>query len=92
LTSPKAVEDAVAECQRLGAKAFREKYGFGPARRYFLDIEGERFDSKAIVGVAYGYQFPDRGPLGAHDFSGGDRTVRQKLEDLGFTVVVVART
>jgi 5-methylcytosine-specific restriction protein A len=45
------------------------------------------YDSKAIAGVAYGYEFPDRGPLQADDFSGGEATVKARLEQLGFEVV-----
>lgn len=49
------------------------------------------YDSKAIVGAAFGYQFPDRGPLDAAAFSGGEATVKRKLEELGFEVVVVRK-
>jgi hypothetical protein len=38
------------------------------------------------MGAAHGYQFPNKGPLRAADFSGGDATVKAKLEQLGFTV------
>jgi len=38
------------------------------------------------VGVAFGYQFPDRGPLKSSQFSGGQRTVERVLVDLGFMV------
>lgn len=63
LSSRSAVLKAVAEFSVLGRDAFLDKYGFGKARRYFLVIDNQRYDSKAIVGVAYGYQFSDRGPL-----------------------------
>ena len=53
---------------------------------FFLVHEGRRYDSKAIVGVAFGYQFPDRGPLKSSQFSGGQRTVERVLVDLGFMV------
>ncbi len=46
-------------------------------------------NSKAVAGVAYGKQFPDRGPLRSDDFSGGEETVRPVLEKLGFTVVML---
>jgi hypothetical protein len=32
---------------------------------------GPRHDSKAIAGVGHGYQYPDKGPLLAKDFTGG---------------------
>src|SRR5690348_990864 len=89
LTSHQAVVDAAAEFDRLGRESFLRKYGYGPARQYFLRFNGRLYDSKAIVGVAYGYQYPERGPLNRRDFSGGDATVRRKLEELRFAVEIV---
>ena len=89
LTSRKAVLAAIAEFDRIGRDAFLEKYGYGVARRYFLEHEARHYDSKAIVGVAYGYQYPGRGPLENTEFSGGHQTVQRKLEELGFSVSVV---
>jgi len=88
ITSRQAVLDAVAEYDRLGQTAFLERYGFGQARRYFLVVDGREYDSKAIIGVGHGYQFPDQGPLQARDFNGGYATVQRLLESLGFTVRV----
>src|SRR3954463_14397372 len=48
--------------------------------------ERKEYDSKAIAGVAVGKQFPSEGPLRSDQFSGGDATVRAKLESLGFRV------
>jgi hypothetical protein len=79
-----AVLAAVEEFDRLGRSAFLEKYGFKEARGYFLEIGGKRYDSKAIAGVAHGYQYPAQGPLKARDFSGGAATVRRRLEGMGF--------
>ena len=89
ISSRAAILQAVAEFDREGQKAFLSKYGFGPAHRYFLAYGDKLYDSKAIVGVAHGYQFPEQGPLQAGEFSGGDQTVREKLEELGFTVKVL---
>jgi hypothetical protein len=50
---------------------------------------GKRYDSKAIVGAAYGFQHPQKGQLRAEDFSGGENTVRTLLEGLGFSVDVL---
>ena len=92
LTSRQAVLDAMAEFDRLGRDAFLDKYGFGRARDYFLVVDGRRYDSKAIVGAAHGYQFQHDGALGADAFSGGDATVRRKLAgiihagDLAFVI------
>jgi 5-methylcytosine-specific restriction protein A len=88
LTYAYAVLRALEEFDRLGREEFLARYGFEKARRYFLVRNGQRYDSKAIAGVAHGYQHPERGPLRAADFSGGDATVRARLEALGFDVVV----
>ena len=87
LTDRNAVLSAIAEYDTIGQAAFLAKYGYAPAQRYCLEHEGRRYDSKAIVGAAYGYQFPDRGPLAASEFSGGEATVRPLLEGLQFTVI-----
>ncbi len=86
ISRPESVMKAVAEYRRSGREAFLKKYGYGLARDYFLVIDGERFDSKAIVGVAHGYEFPDEGPLRFDQFTGGARSVVPKLEQLGFIV------
>jgi hypothetical protein len=86
LTSRQAVLDAIAEHDLLGGTGFREKYGFGAARSYFLLHNGQRYDSKAIVGAAHGFQHPSLGPLRASQFSGGEATVARLLEGLGFSL------
>jgi predicted RNA-binding protein with PUA-like domain len=88
LTSPDAVVAALDEFDELGRDEFLKKYGFGGARRYFLRRDGRYYDSKAIVGAAYGYQYRDRGPLAYTQFSAGEHTVKAKLEELGFDMVV----
>jgi 5-methylcytosine-specific restriction enzyme A len=80
---------AVAEFDRLGREAFLKATGFGPARAYFLRHDGKLYDSKAIVGYAHGVSTGV--PLGPKDFSGGDKTVAQRLETLGFTVLNLDR-
>jgi hypothetical protein len=54
-----------------------------------LVIDGRLYDSKAILGVAHGYEFPDQGPLRGAQFTGGQATVQPKLEELGFEVRVL---
>jgi hypothetical protein len=88
ITSRQAILDAVAEYDRIGQVAFLKRYGFGRAREFFLAFGGREYDSKAIVGAAHGYQFPNEGPLSARAFSGGEATVQPLLESLGFTVRV----
>ena len=92
LTSQDAVLRALAEFDTLGRDAFLAKYGFRRARGYFLVQDGRSYDSKAIAGAAHGYQHPELGPLNAAEFSGGNATVRARLEALGFTVVVTEPT
>lgn len=85
LTDRGSVLQALAEFDARGRGAFLHKYGFGPARPYFLLHENRRYDSKAILGAAHGFQHGE--PLGPKDFSGGARTVIPVLADLGFDVV-----
>ena len=68
--------------------ALWHRYGFGPSREYEVLHNGQRYDSKAVLGAAHGHQHGDPGPLRSDDFSGGAPTIR-KLEELGFNVVPV---
>ncbi len=88
ISSGAAVSAAIAEFDTLGRDAFLKMYGFGPARSYFLVANGREYDSKAIVGAAHGYQFPNLGPLVCTEFSGGADTVAPLLRRLGFEVRV----
>lgn len=89
LQSPAAVQGALDEFSRLGRTAFLARYGFGKSRDFMVrnSVNGELCDSKAIVGAAFGIQYPDIGPLKPADFSGGEATVVPKLQSLGFEVV-----
>lgn len=87
LSDPKAVLKAIGEYDRLGQDAFLKRYGFGKARNFILLHAGRRYDSKAIVGAAYGHQFSE--PLKSTDFSGGLATVVPLLGRLGFKVVAL---
>jgi hypothetical protein len=91
IKSRKEILDAIAEFDRLGRDRFLEKYGFDPSRSYWLVHEGKHYDSKAIIGAARGYARPDLGPMTADEFSGGEATVRRKLEELDFAVELIAR-
>jgi hypothetical protein len=79
LTDPAAVLRAIEEADSLGRQAFLDKYGFSPSRKYFLVYDAKRYDSKAIVGAAHGYQHPELGPLKHTEFSGGEQTVERRL-------------
>lgn len=89
LQSPYAVQTALDEFSKLGRTAFLLHYGFGKSRDFMVrnPANGELCDSKAIVGAAFGFQYPAEGPLKPADFSGGEATVTPKLQSLGFEVV-----
>ena len=75
---------AIDEYDRLGQEEFLEKYHFGRARQYVLQHDGRGYDSKAVLGVAYG--FATGRPLSAREFSGGRYGAAKVLRGLGFTV------
>ncbi|WP_454677164.1 DUF3883 domain-containing protein [Achromobacter marplatensis] len=89
LQSRAAIQTALDEFSRLGRTGFLERYGYGKSRDFMVrdSRTGQLCDSKAVVGVAFGHQFPVEGPLRASDFSGGEATVVPKLQSLGFEVV-----
>ena len=93
IRDPAAIHAAMAEYDRVGRTYFLEKYGFGKAHEYMLrdPANGRLYDSKAIVGAAHGYAFPERGHLSAGDFSGGEATVEHLLSTLGFEVVRIGQ-
>lgn len=84
LTSVDAVKAAIAECDQLERDPFLKKYGYKYSRLYPLHYGGKTYDSKAIVGVAFGKEHGT--PLLAKEFSGGAATVVPVLERLGFPV------
>lgn len=79
-----SVRTAIAECDRLGREAFRRQYGYQAALEYELEYENRRYDSKAIVVVAYRHA---TGQAPRRSFTGGEQTVVKRLRQLGFTVV-----
>ena len=88
LTSSAAVQAALDEYMALGQTAFLARHGFGKAREYVVrdPRTGQWADSKAIAGAALAHQFPQSQALRAADFSGGDATVMNRLQELGFEV------
>ena len=78
------VLQAAAEYDVLGQDEFLARYGFGRARAYLLIIDGKAYDSKAILGVAFG-KATGR-PLGSGDFSGGVQGAAGVLRALGFEI------
>jgi 5-methylcytosine-specific restriction protein A len=49
-----AVLQMIAEFDGLGREASLHRYGFHPAKGFFLIQDGSSYDSKAIAGVAPG--------------------------------------
>lgn len=88
ITDRQAVLHAIAEFDDLGRDRFLAKYGFGRSRAYWLVHDGKRYDSKAVVGAAHGYVPGASGPLRAAEFTGGEASVKRKLEELDFNVEV----
>ena len=88
LTDAAAVQAALNEYLRLGQTEFLRHYDFGRASGYVVrdPRSGQWADSKAIAGVALGFQYPANGPLRAAQFSGGTATVVRRLKLLGFEV------
>lgn len=87
LTSRTAVLEAIEEFDQLGRIPFLKKHGYGKARELFVRHRGKHYDSKAISGVAYSHQFPERKPLRSNRFTGGRQTSGGTLEKLGFKVI-----
>lgn len=87
LTEPSAVHSALDEYDRLGRDTFLQRYGYGQALGYLVRRSGKLYDSKAIYGVAYGYQYPEQGALKNNQFSGGEAQVQRPLQRLGFEVL-----
>ena len=84
LTSRAAVEEAIAECDALTRDVFLKKYRYKRSRLYPLEYNGRTYDSKAIVGVAFGKQHGT--PLKSGEFSGGTATVVRVLRNLQFFI------
>lgn len=84
LTSPNAVEAAIAEWDSLGREEFLKKYGLKHSRQYPLYFNGKTYNSTAIACVAYGKQHGVTLP--PSDLYGGAATVVTTLSLLGFDV------
>jgi 5-methylcytosine-specific restriction protein A len=78
------VLSAIAEFDGLGREAFLARYGFRPARDYFINHGGRFYDSKPVLAAAHGNRHGT--PLAATDFSGGDVGAARVLRGLGFVV------
>jgi hypothetical protein len=77
---------ALAECDRLGSRDFLSRYRFGRSRVYTLWHNGNEYDSKAVLGVAY-LHATGRAAT-SEEFSDGESGAVRVLKNLGFDVVV----
>jgi hypothetical protein len=75
---------AIEEYDKLGQDQFLAQHGFGRATAYLLIHNGRGYDSKAILGVAYG--FATGVPLASREFSGGVHGAAGVLRKLGFEI------
>jgi hypothetical protein len=75
---------AIHDYDRLGAKDFFAKHGFGPTTTYDLVWEKQPYPPKAILGTAY--EFATGSRLESGDFEGGKSGAVKILGTLGFTV------
>jgi hypothetical protein len=82
VTSPDAVRAAAWEFDALGEDALLYEYGFEPAGECAVLIDGRLCPAWALLGAAYGHQYPEVGPLVDSDV-GLPETV-SKLRELGF--------
>ena len=80
------VQQAIEECDSLGADTFQRRYGFGQVRHYAIWHEGRTYDSKAILGVAQRYATGEAAMVTEYDGSQQDAALL--LRDLGLDVIV----
>jgi hypothetical protein len=80
-----AVEQAVAEFDRIGRDAFMAKYGFADRNiTYEVEVGGQNYPSKAIFGAAFAFM-PDGTARDSGTCDG--KEAREHLERLGFRIV-----
>lgn len=84
-SNPRSILKAIEAYDLLGEKVFHQKYGYRKSRDYFLYYSGKYYPSKAILGVAYSFEYPGK-ILNANEFS-GEKSVESKLQELGFQIV-----
>jgi putative restriction endonuclease len=79
-----ALEHTLNEYLTQGRAAFLAQHEFEPARRYFLEYEGALFDAKAVINVAYRYQY---GHLANEVIRGGEKHSNRLIRNLGLRIV-----
>lgn len=56
VTDPEAVRMAMRRFDELGEAEFLDRYGYGMPTKYWLVDADRSYPSKAIMGVAFGFQ------------------------------------
>lgn len=80
-----SVLEAMAECDALGRDAFLARHGYRKSNAYRVEHNGRAYDSKAILGVAFGHEY-DCPALRPSEFSGGAEHCAKLFLRLGFTM------
>ena len=80
-----AVLAAMAEFDAMGRDAFLTKHGYRKSNAYKVTHEGRAYDSKAILGVAFGHEYGCPA-LRPSEFSGGAEHCAKLFMRLGFTM------
>ncbi len=85
ITDRQAVLEAINECDRIGRKAFREKYAVDAKYELVLRHNGKPYDPEPLLAAAQSYQHPDLGPIKERIYQGhrGQR-MAQRYAALGF--------
>lgn len=81
-----SILSSIKEYDKVGKDNFLNKYGYKDSRKYYLSYNGKEYDSKAIVGVAFQYEYPTEPYLQSTEFSGGKNTVVKLLNSFDFIV------
>ncbi|MEA2766959.1 MAG: hypothetical protein QOK07_3363, partial [Gemmatimonadaceae bacterium] len=80
-----SVLKAIAEFDRDGRDEVLQRHRFRRALDYVVVHDDREYDSKALYGIAYGYEYPDERPIRERGLQGG-KFVTMRLEKLGFEV------
>ena len=74
---------AIAEFDKLGRKAFLEKYDFGPTRRNWIAYNGKFYDAHPIVGVAHGFATGEFWTKTRWFYAGGGSIAYEVFQNVG---------
>ncbi len=80
-----AILSAISEFDGMGRDPFLARYGYRPANRFHLRHGLRSYDSKAILGVAWGIANGCPAAL-ASEFSGGAATAERVFAREGFKI------